>query len=324
MAWSNATESGARSARERIRSVRVSPEAFGRIAFIALALNVAIVLTGAAVRITGSGLGCPTWPKCVGSSFFGQWNYHYAIEWSNRVFTLGITAWVFVTLVTALLRTPRRRDLIVLAGALIGGIFVQIVLGGVTVLFKLEPVFVMAHFAVSMVMIVLASLLWTRARTGTRPGRPAAPRARKLVRLNGAVVAIVILLGTLTTAAGPHSGDAGVPRLGRLQSAVQLHSSAVAVLVAVALLLRYLIARDGAAAPLQRLSSIQVSILAAQAVLGITQYHLGLPGYLVELHVAGAVALWVATVQLWLTAHSAPAFELASAERQPVSRAGLP
>lgn len=286
---------------ERLRErAGLSPQAFARIALVALALNCTIVLSGAAVRITGSGLGCPTWPTCKGGSFFGQWEYHYAIEWSNRVFTLAITAWTIITLASALLRKPYRRDLSLLALALLGGIGCQIVLGGLTVLFELAPLFVVAHFLLSMAMLVIALTLWNRSRISV-PNRLVNARSGRLMRLNLALTGVVVFLGTLTTAAGPHSGDAAVTRrLGQLDSAVGLHSAAVVSLLIVAVMTRVVLAKTGTSPSVERLSSWQLAILGAQGALGVTQYRLGLPGYLVELHVAGALALWATTVQLFL------------------------
>lgn len=286
---------------ERLRErVGLSPPTFARIALIVLVLNCAIVLSGAAVRITGSGLGCPTWPTCTGGSFFGRWEYHYAIEWSNRVFTLAIAVWTLITFVSAALRRPHRRDLSLLSLALVGGIGCQIVLGGLTVLFELAPLFVVAHFLLSMAMLVVALTLWNRARVSA-PQRSVSARAARLMRLNVGLTGVVVLLGTLTTAAGPHSGDAAVTRrLGQLDNAVALHSAAVVALLIVAVMTRVILAKTGASPSVERLSSWQLAIIGAQGSLGIIQYRLGLPGYLVELHIAGALAIWATTVQLFL------------------------
>ena len=324
MTWTDARRQAGRAAAaqalvERLRErIGPSPETFARIALVVLILNCAIVLSGAAVRITGSGLGCPTWPTCTGESFFGRWEYHYAIEWSNRVFTLAITAWTIVTLLSAVLRRPYRRDLVLLALGLLGGIGCQIVLGGLTVLFELAPLFVVAHFLLSMVMVAVALTLWNGARVSPPQG-VVSVRAGRLMRLNLAFTAAVVLLGTLTTAAGPHSGDAAVTRrLGQLDTAVTVHGAVALALLVVAVMTRVVLARGPSSPSVERLSSWQLVILGLQASLGILQYQLGLPGYLVELHVAGALALWTTTVQLFLvTRPTALASGFASGEPVP-------
>ena len=280
----------------------VSPRAFGRLAVTALLLNIAIVLTGAAVRVTGSGLGCPTWPACEGGRIIGPWEYHAVVEWGNRLFTSLISVVVMATLVGSILRRPRRRELVWLSSALVGGVVAQAVLGGVAVLVALDPPFVMAHFLLSMVIVVAALVLVARAHD-LRAVEIDTDAAR-LVRLTLAVAAATVVLGTLTTASGPHSGADDVRRLTSLELAATLHGLAVMALVAAAFWTRVVLERTGAGPALKRVSSAQLWVIAAQGAVGFVQYQTHLPRGLVELHVAGATALWATSV--WLVLRTAP------------------
>lgn len=276
---------------------RLSARTFSWCALVALALNVAIVLTGAAVRVTGSGLGCPTWPTCDGARLIGEWEYHAVIEWGNRLFTTLVTLGVLACLAASFLRRPRRADLCWLSGALVAGVVAQAGLGGVTVLYDLRPPFVMAHFALSMLLVFCGLVLWQRARE--TPPVLVPLKASKSARLTCGVAAVVVVLGTATTAAGPHSGGEDIMRLGSLELAVKVHGTAVLVLVALAFATR--LALTGT--PAARVSSVQLWILAGQGLVGWVQYQLQLPRGLVELHVAGAIAVWVSSAWVALRVH---------------------
>lgn len=299
--------------------LRISPSGFSRLAFASLALNVGIVLSGTAVRVTKSGLGCPTWPTCDGAHVIGPTEYHSVIEWGNRLFTASITLVVLATLAASLLRVPRRRDLVWLSAGLVAGIAAQIVLGGITVLLHLRPVTVMAHFALSMVILVDALALWQRARTSAPEAERIEPLAARLARVTLALTALVILLGTATTAAGPHSGADNVSRLGRLDLAVHLHGIAVAVLLAAALSTRLVLQAVRAPRAIRAVSTAQLYIMGGQGVVGLVQYRFHLPAGLVELHVGLAVGVWVSSV--WLVLRTTTAAAAVAAGRERVLRA---
>ncbi len=150
-----------------MRPFRVTPRAYRKITFLALAALVAIILSGAAVRLTDSGLGCPDWPTCQQHSFVAAWQYHAVVEFANRCFTAVVTAAVVLAVLGAALRDPRRRDLILLSLGLVLGVLAQVVLGGLTVLYKLDPPYVMAHFLLSI------GLVWNGVVLFRRAGRPA-------------------------------------------------------------------------------------------------------------------------------------------------------
>ncbi|MCW3040121.1 MAG: hypothetical protein JWM31_2026, partial [Solirubrobacterales bacterium] len=189
----------------------ITPERYALITRIALALLVLIVFTGAAVRLTGSGLGCPTWPNCTETSVHPSLNTHGLIEFGNRVLTFLVSAGVVLAALGAYLVTPERRDLRYLALSLPFGVLLQAIIGGLSVLFKLAPGWVMLHYLVSMVLLVWAFDLWWRSERAAeevheqRADRTLVLLARGLMILG----AIAIALGTVSTAAGPHAGASG-------------------------------------------------------------------------------------------------------------------
>src|SRR5437763_7792263 len=196
--------------------LRVSPEGYARVATIALAALTLIVLTGAAVRLTGSGLGCPDWPKCYGKEF-APLETHAVIEYGNRLFSglVGVAAIAACGL--AFLRRPFRRDLALLGLLLPLGVVAQAVLGGFTVREHLAPGLVMAHFSLSMLILVAAVALAWRARHA--PGhRPAATDSTSVwaVRALLPLGAVAIFAGTAATAAGPHAGGVDGQHINRL------------------------------------------------------------------------------------------------------------
>src|SRR5919202_6929374 len=179
---------------------RLSPPAYRRITFVAAVALAFIIVTGAAVRLTGSGLGCPDWPTCARDRVVAPWEYHAMVEFVNRTITGLVSVAVMLAVLGSLVRRPRRRDLVWLSLALVGGVIGQIVLGGLTVLFELRPGFVMAHFLLSIAILPVAVVLHHRA------GRPAGPTTpvvgRDLFgigRLAVACAGLVIFLGTVVT-----------------------------------------------------------------------------------------------------------------------------
>src|SRR4051794_1318122 len=188
----------------------LSAERYALIARVALVTLTGIVLTGAAVRVTGSGLGCPTWPKCTDQSLYTELNTHGLIEFGNRMLTSVVGFACLAAFVGAFRRRPRRRDLVVLGALLPLGVVAQIVLGGFTVRYDLAPGFVMSHYLLSMLIIVAAVALDWRAH---REDGASAPVGDRLVALGARALvpigAVTIFAGTAATAAGPHAGGAG-------------------------------------------------------------------------------------------------------------------
>lgn len=266
---------------------------------VALALLGVIVVSGAAVRLTGSGLGCDDWPNCNNERLIDVSSTHAAIEQVNRLFTGLVALGVIVAVLGALARSPRRRDVTWLSLGLVAGVIGQIVLGGVTVLVDLHPVAVQGHFVLSMVLV--ANAVWLVHRAGVADG-PLVPRVGRDVRAHvGLLVvatAVAIVLGTVVTGAGPHAGDERARRfdldIGRT---AQAHSAAVwlSVLVAVTLLWR-LRTRPNDRAVLDGPLVAWCCVAFLQGGVGYLQYFTGVPAALVAVHVAGATALWGVTV----------------------------
>jgi cytochrome c oxidase assembly protein subunit 15 len=293
----------------RRRLPTLTPRAYQRVAEVALAALTLIVFTGAAVRLTGSGLGCPDWPKCYGG-VAPPLETHAWIEYGNRLISglVGLAAVAAGAL--AWRRRPFRRDLAQLGVLLPLGVVAQAVLGGFTVRNHLAPGYVMAHFALSMLILVAAAALAWRARH--EPGEQ--PRLLErgsvwAVRALLPVGALAIFLGTAATAAGPHAGGAGtgdtIDRLewkgsATLNWAIHQHARIATLLglsvVAVYVLLR----RRRAPADVLRPVAVTAVLLAVQGTVGAVQYALEVPAEIVWVHVALAALTWLGL--LWSTA----------------------
>jgi cytochrome c oxidase assembly protein subunit 15 len=287
----------------------VTPKQFQLVAYVTLASLSLIVLTGAAVRLTDSGLGCPDWPRCYGQPL-PPLSLHALIEFGNRALSGLVGVITVVAFVLSLTRKPYRRDLMWLSLLLPLGVVAQAVLGGFTVREHLAPGFVMAHFALSMLILIAAVALAWRARF--EPGA----RPRSTDRFGVWSVRALMLLGTLTifvgtaaTAAGPHSGGASGQRIHRLHFkgadtlmwVVHRHATIAALFGVAVIAVWYLHRRRGAASEglLEPLTILGV-LLAAQGLVGSVQYELHLPADMVWVHVALATASWL--VMLWAVA----------------------
>ncbi len=285
-----------------MRVPTLSPPAYRRVTLFALLALAFIVVTGGAVRLTGSGLGCPDWPTCAENRVVAPWEYHAMVEFVNRTITGLVSVAVMLAVLGSLVRRPRRKDLLWLSIGLVAGVIGQIVLGGLTVLFHLKPGFVMAHFLLSMVLIANAVVLHHRAGRPAGPTRPAVgPDVLGLGRLQVAVAALVIFLGTIVTSSGPHGGDEDAERLPfLLPDVTRLHGIAVMLFLAVSLVTLWRLRRAGVDGRILRRSELLLAVLVAQGVLGYVQYFTGVPALLVGFHIAGATAVWVAVLRLHL------------------------
>lgn len=284
-----------------VRRPELSPSAYRRITLLALVLLGIIVVTGAAVRLTGSGLGCSTWPRCEPDSFVphAESGIHGTIESTNRYFTGLVSLGVVLAVTGSFFRAPRRRDLTWWSWTLVAGVAGQIVLGGLTVLFHLSPPLVMGHFLLSAILVGCAVVLHHRAGEpddGHR--RPAAtPEVRVLSRMLAVAAAIVLFTGTVVTGAGPHGGDEDVRRLDFfLPDVVRVHAVAVWLLVAATLWTLLLVRRGGGAPGLERALRVLVVAEVAQGAVGYTQYFAGVPVQLVLVHVLGSMVVWGVTL----------------------------
>ena len=254
-----------------------------------LVANIGIVVTGAAVRLTGSGLGCPTWPRCTDASYVahGELGLHGAIEFGNRMLTFALTAVAILCFLAALgsgIRRAKRLALVVVLG-----IPLQAVIGGITVLTDLNPWIVALHFLLSMAMIMVCVALLDELRSPARDAAPTLPRTLAWTTLGAGWV--VLYLGTVVTGAGPHAGDTDSPRNGLAPATVShLHAYAVYVLVALTVAL-LVVALRGGHRWLATVTGLVLLIEVLQGVLGWVQYSLDLPVGLVALHMLGAALL---------------------------------
>ena len=283
--------------------VRISAARYTKVTLAALLSLAAIIVTGAVVRLTGSGLGCSDWPTCEeGQLAPSQISDAPAmVEFVNRTITGIVSIAVILAVLGALRRVPYRRDLVWLAAGLVAGVLAQIVLGGLVVLFDLSPRLVMGHFLLSMVLV------WNAVVLHERSSREAAVLAaddtvRGLTRLVFAASALVIFLGTVVTAAGPHAGDEQAARLNLVIGDVaRIHAIAVWILLAITLVL----ARASRHAPrVRRATTILLAVLVAQGVIGYTQYFTGVPVVLVGVHIVGAIAVWWSATHVLLSVHA--------------------
>ena len=275
-----------------------------------LVTQIAIVVTGGLVRLTGSGLGCPTWPQCVPGSYTPvvqqPEGIHSYIEFGNRTLTgvIGLVALAALVAVALDVRRRRRpRRLVVLAAVPLVGVVVQAVLGGITVLTHLSPATVAAHFLVSALIVAASTVLLSRVQAGDGPARLVVRAEVKwLVWALAGLTAVVLVLGTVVTGSGPHSGDADAPaRFGLDPRSISwLHADAVLVWFGV--LLAILVALRLSEGPLRR-ALVVFGVGLAQGLIGYVQYFTGLPVIAVALHLLGACLLVVAVTRLVLANH---------------------
>ena len=294
----------------RVRAFELSPSAFRVLAAATAASLYVIVVTGAVVRLTASGLGCETWPGCEAGSFFPESSYHAFVEFGNRavaLFPLALTllAWLGARRTPGLPRWTSR-----LALATFVGTAAQAPLGFITIYYDLHPLLVLAHFVLALVVLAGAVVVGIEAWGNDRGRAPR--RASRRIRIAGlalvAAAAALVVSGTLATAAGPHSGDPEVDRLGVLYDAVYVHVRVSAVFAAVLAATLVVLFRQRAAFPaLLRVGLLLATLLVAQGIVGETQWRTRLPWGLVLVHVALAAAVWAVSVALAALSFRPPA-----------------
>lgn len=297
--------------RGRIRTQGFTPKEFRAICVAALALVMIICVTGAAVRLTGSGLGCDDWPNCNNSKVVDFSSKHATIEQVNRLFTFLICVGVALAAAAGWYRRPRRRDLLALGFVLLAGVPAQGVVGAIVVWADLHPATVQLHFVLSMVLVWAAVMMLARSTEPDGGPRIAAvvPRVRRKVVVLSALTWASVLAGTVVTGTGPHAGDEKAKRFfgtetdidgHALQWVTRGHSVLVWVTVFVALSLFWQLRklrhdREVLDAPL----TAWVIAAGVQGAVGYVQYAGGLPAGLVLIHVAGATVLMAVTAWLW-------------------------
>ena len=270
--------------------------------YLLLVFQTGIVLTGAAVRITGSGLGCPTWPECTYGSYVpvagqAEGAFHAWIEFGNRLLTFLLLFAAVAVLIYAIRKA--RRDLIWRALLQVAGIFGQGVIGGITVLTDLNPLAVASHFILSIFLIAGAVSIVARGRSPLISIRPTETKVKILAHAQVLLTFVVIVIGTLVTGSGPHAGDLEAPRLKLDERAISwLHADAVIALLGVSLALLVL---SEISPETKRRIKIFFAVTLAQGLIGYIQYVTGLPELLVIIHVLGSTLVWIAAWRIWLS-----------------------
>jgi cytochrome c oxidase assembly protein subunit 15 len=267
-----------------------------------------IVLSGAAVRLTGSGLGCPDWPTCFKGRITSPWGIHHFIEYGNRMITALLFIVVAITFVAAIMRRTQRRDLIVLAGMLIGGILIDAALGAFVVYSKLNPWLVSLHLLFSLAMVVVGAVLYHRSKYIYGPGARSDvrdPHFQRIARLLWIPFVILVITGTATTGSGPHSGASQGQLVAKrlpfaFSNAAWVHSATALLFIGLIVGLLLAVWQSDAPKALQLGVRRLVYIALVQAAIGLTQYLTHVPAVLVELHVAGAVSLTIGMTQFHL------------------------
>jgi cytochrome c oxidase assembly protein subunit 15 len=264
-----------------------------------------IILTGEAVRLTGSGLGCPDWPTCFKHQVVASSSIHSKIEFGNRLVTVLLVVIVGVTFVAAWYREQRRRDLLWLSGSLIVGVIANAVLGGLVVYSKLNPYLVSIHLLLSLGMVALGATLYHHSKYLYGPGTRhdiRDPYFQRIARWLWLPFFILVLTGTATTGSGPHAGSSQGQLVARrlpfaLSSAAWVHSLAAVLFIGLITGLLVAIWRSGAPSALIFGVRRLVYVSLVQAAIGMTQYLTHLPGWLVEIHAFGAIALTIGVTQ---------------------------
>ena len=270
--------------------------------YLLLVFQTGIVVTGATVRITGSGLGCPTWPECTYGSYTpvagqAEGAFHAWIEFGNRLLTFLLLFAAVAVVIYAIRKA--RRDLLWRALLQVLGIFGQGVIGGITVLTDLNPLAVASHFILSIFLIAGAVSIVARGRTPLISIRPTELKVKVLARAQVLLTFVVIVIGTLVTGSGPHAGDLDAPRLNLDERAISwLHADAVIALLGVSLALLVL---SEISPETKRRVKLFFAVTLVQGLIGYLQYVLGLPELLVIVHVLGSTLVWIASWRIWLS-----------------------
>jgi cytochrome c oxidase assembly protein subunit 15 len=273
---------------------------------ILLIFQTGIVLTGGVVRLTGSGLGCPTWPECTENSYtpiegqiegFRSW-----IEFGNRLLTFALVLACALSVLAVLL--SKRKDLRLLVLGQLAGIFGQALLGGITVLTDLNPIPVAGHFVLSIILIAGAQSLVTKARSGIEYKKLSGNALHVLARTHVVTTFMVIVIGTLVTGSGPHAGDVSAPRLGfDVRTIAWLHADIVIAILGISL--AYFISATTPPATKRLLKFFFLAAL-LQGSIGYIQYFLGLPEVIVAAHMLGSTLVWICAWKVWLSVAREP------------------
>lgn len=306
-----------------------APAVVRRAALAALVMSVVIVVTGGAVRLTSSGLGCPTWPTCTGSSLAPTraMGVHGAIEFTNRMLTYVLCAAVGGAIIAARSAKPWRRGLTRLGWAQFWVVMSNAVLGGMAVLMDLNPYTVAGHFLAAMALVTVAVVTWHRTGEGDGAARPLVGKpVKQLGWLLVTATGVLITVGTAVTGAGPHAGDSSdVPRIPvDWKTIAQLHADLAWVVCGLSVALWFVLrAVDAPPGPRNRVRDLLV-VLLAQGVIGYVQYFTQLPEFLVGVHMLGSTLVWIAVLRVLLVMRERPPVAPGTASAPPANADAAP
>ncbi|WP_433225706.1 COX15/CtaA family protein [Actinomadura formosensis] len=307
-----------------------TPGSLRLLALLGVIGNVVIVVSGGAVRVTKSGLGCPEWPRCSGDSLVPTHNPEHhvlnmSIEFGNRLITFVVLGLGLLVFVAALRLRPRRGELVWWALAQPMSVVAQAVIGGIVVLTELHPAAVSLHFLVSPALLVFCVALWVRAGEGDAPPRPLAGAwTRRLAAALLAASAAALVAGTVVTGTGPHAGDAESRRYGfDITDVARIHGELAWLTIGLTAAVIVALYRTAAPAAARRRALELAGLIVVQGAIGYTQYFLGVPAGLVLLHMLGSVLMWIAAFRLFFALRDRG--PVPAAEPSPVtSPAGAP
>ena len=291
-----------------MRLPHFSPATVRKVALASVICFALLVLSGGAVRLTGSGLGCPDWPSCYQHHLTAVYSFHPVVEFTNRLVSAAVTVLSVAALAVTALRTPPRRDLTLLGAGLVAGIVAQIVLGGLVVLFKLNPYLVAVHFLLT--IVILADALVLYHLSGSRPTRAEPVVGRDLVRLARlqlCTLALVTVVGTMVTGAGPHAGGPGAKRVPiAFRDIAEAHSTVALFLIGLTLASQFAFHQARAPEVVLRGGRLLLEVMVLQGALGYLQYFLHDAAWVVEFHLAGVTMLWITGIGFYLSLHRHP------------------
>lgn len=288
-----------------VRLPHFSPATVRKVALASVVCFALLVLSGGAVRLTGSGLGCPDWPSCYQHHLTAVYSFHPLVEFANRLVSATVTVLSVVAFAVTALRTPPRKDLTLLGAGLVGGILAQIVLGGLVVLFKLNPYLVALHFLLTIVVLVDAIMLYHLA--GSPPTRSVPVVGRDLVRLARLqlrTLSLLTIVGTMVTGAGPHAGGVGAKRVPiAFRDIAEAHSTVALFLIGLTLASQFAFHYAKAPEIVLRRGRLFLEVMVVQGALGYLQYFLHDASLVVEFHLAGVTSLWIVGMGFYLSLH---------------------
>jgi len=290
---------------EGVRLPRFSPATVRKVALASVICFALLVLSGGAVRLTGSGLGCPDWPSCYQHHLTAAASFHPLVEFVNRLVSAAVTVFSAVALAVTALRSPPRRDLTLLGAGLVGGIVAQIVLGGLVVLFKLNPYLVALHFLLTIAILLDAVMLYHLSGSPPTLSEPVVGRDLvRLARLQLRTLTVVTVLGTIVTGSGPHAGGLGAKRVPiAFRDIAEAHSTVALFLIGLTLASQFAFQHAKAPEVVLKRARLFLEVMVLQGALGYLQYFLHDSALVVEFHLGGITMLWIAAMGFYLSLH---------------------